>query len=471
MRNSQLLTAENLSSLVAAAKQKRGREEINQNLGDRAALYEMMSHESGKVRKNAYRLCGALEQARDIPALCEALEREITLFAVPSLLLALGALGAEEPLAAYVLPTVQSPAQEKNVREIRETLEKVRKRFDKTPLKNWDKLDRPQSVLCAAPEGFAEELAQELTELGFAPQADGTVQTDDLAGLYRANGLVEALLPIAKDIPLDAIADAMENEESGVRHGECTYRVSLLGYEEKKAPLIAEIVRALGGKNNPSHYDCEVRVMVKQMPHSSPLTPHCDVFLKPCNVTDNRYPWRRQTIAASLNPATAACLCRWAKGLERVETPRVLDPFCGSGALLFSREALGPCACLIGVDKSAQATQIARENAKVGGSRAVFVTKDSLRFAAKEEGFDLILSNLPFGNRVGSHADNETLYRGFVRRLPALLAENGLAVLYTMEYRLLAKCLRSEPKLRLVAQKRTEAGGLLPWVLAIARKL
>lgn len=49
---------------------------------------------------------------------------------------------------------------------------------------------------------------------------------------------------------------------------------------------------------------------------------------------------------------------------------------------------------------------------------------------------------MPFGNRVGTHKSNELLYRAFTARLPELLAEDGVAVLYTMEYRLLSACLR-----------------------------
>jgi len=466
-----MLTAERLSGLVAEAKKKAAREEINKELGDRSALHQALRDESPKTRKNAYRLCGALKDKRDVPELEKALALETTLFALPSLLLALGALGADEILSRYTPPEPQGPEQEKHCREIREALVKAKNLFDRSPQKNWDKLDRPRPVLCVPPAGFAAQLAQELEELGFAPLAeDGQVlvDTDDIAGLYRANGLVEALLPLSDSVPLTpaAIAEAIGNEELGIGSEALAYRISLLGYDKEKRQLISDIAKALGGKNNPSHYDCELRIVANN--DCALRITHCALYLKPWNVTDARYPWRKNTIAASLHPATAACLCRWARNYERTASPRVLDPFCGSGTLLFAREALGPCRSLTGVDKQAGAVAIARENAAAGGSRAAFVGKDTLRFAAREP-YDLVLANLPFGNRVGSHAGNEELYRGFVARLPKLLAPGGVAVLYTMEHRLLARCLQAEPALRRIAQKDTEAGGLLPRIFVIER--
>ena len=91
-----------------------------------------------------------------------------------------------------------------------------------------------------------------------------------------------------------------------------------------------------------------------------------------------------------------------------------------------------------------------------------------MRFEGRE-GFDLILSNLPFGNRVGSHEDNTRLYDRFVRRLRSLLAPGGVAVLYTMEYKLLKTCLDRTGGLVLRERKRTEAGGLLPWIFVVDR--
>ncbi|MBR0507589.1 MAG: hypothetical protein IJJ86_03175, partial [Clostridia bacterium] len=71
---------EALSALCAIAKTKQGRAEIEACLSDRAILSALAGSEQPKVRKNVYRLIGALENEADVPILSHALETETTLF-------------------------------------------------------------------------------------------------------------------------------------------------------------------------------------------------------------------------------------------------------------------------------------------------------------------------------------------------------------------------------------------------------
>ena len=448
---------EALSALCVLGRNKAGREEINGLLGDRQSLYASAQAPTPKVRKNAYRLMGALEDDRDIPVLRAALKREETLFAVPSLLLALGRLGDEETLRAYEPPVSATPETDGLVAQIVLAREKALQSFEVYGAETIHRLSAPQKVLCYAPQGFLDILMEELTELGFSPKAEkdgAAVFTDRIDLVYRARCMTEALLPIAFDVPLSA--DEIARRVS-IRPEE-RYRIELRGYTRDRRKLISALVQSLPGQNNPSAYDTELRVDCR--------LDQADLYLKLWNVADQRYPWRQRTVSASIHPATASCLARYAMKFEKRERPRVLDPFCGCGSLLFAREELGSCRVLMGVDKSGAAVESARTNARSGKSKAAFVTKDILRFEARE-GFDLILSNLPFGNRVGNHEDNTRLYDRFVRRLPELLSPGGTAVLYTMEYTLLKNCLDRAKGLALREQKRTEAGGLLPWIFVV----
>jgi len=451
---------EALSALCALSKIKAGRAEINGLLGDRLALHRAAGSPTPKVRKNAYRLMGSLEDPRDLPVLREALQREETLFAIPSLLLALGRLADEETLRAYAPPASAGPETDGLVAQIVLAREKALQRFERYGAEKLARLPAPKKVLCYPPEGFLDCLLAELSELGLSPAAErgaAAVVTDRIDLVYRADCMTEALLPLAFEVPLDA-------DEIVRRVGELPgtrYRIELRGYTRDRRRLIGALAQALPGQNNPSAYDTELRVDCHM--------DRADLYLKLWNVLDERYPWRQRTVSASIHPATAACLARYAQRFERRERPRVLDPFCGCGSLLFARETLGPCRVLMGVDKSGAAVECARGNARAGKSKAAFVTKDALRFEGRE-GFDLILSNLPFGNRVGNHEDNTRLYDRFVRRLPELLSPGGVAVLYTMEYKLLKACLDRALGLALREQKRTEAGGLLPWIFVVDRE-
>ena len=109
------------------------------------------------MRKNAYRLLGALGDITDGPCLAEALRQEETFFAIPSLLLALGSLGQEAALRAYVPPVSTGEAMDKHVAEIALARQKALQTFEKrngSPLTGWISLGRccvlPLRAFCSA---------------------------------------------------------------------------------------------------------------------------------------------------------------------------------------------------------------------------------------------------------------------------------------------------------------------------------
>lgn len=453
-----------LSALTALAKKQAERERIDLLLSNRAPVCAALKSDEPKARKNAARLLGALKCERDAEALAAALQAETTRFVVPSLLLALGGVGgdtAKAALLAFVPPVAADETQVKHALEIAEAHQKALDALTRDlPLPERKKLDAPQRVLAVSPAGFSNVLREELGALGLPGTAvsDGVlVHTDDLARLYRARCMSEALLPVAESVPVDPaqIAKALFGRFNA------PYRIELRGYTGDRADFIRALSGALGGGDNPSRYLDELRIVCKK-------GGRCDVFVRPCNVPDYRFDYRKKAISASIAPATAACLARYALSFVSADRVRAFDPFCGSGTLLFELEKAAKNCALLGSDISETALFAARENARAAQSRARFIKKDVLRFEPRET-FDLVLSNLPFGNRVGSHATNEPLYRGFVHLLPKLLSPGGVALLYTMEHRLLAACLKREPGLTIAAELTTEAGGLNPRVTLVRR--
>lgn len=450
---------EALSALCSVAKTKAGREEIEKELSGRGILYDLVRSSSPKVRKNAYRLIGALQKPSDMKEMEEALKREETLFAVPSLLLALGNLGAEEAVRSYEVPVSAGPDTDKHIALIASAKNKALERFENSEREPVSLLEQPSEILCFAPKGFGKELRGELGKLGFPGKTEGDavrIITDDIGKVYRADSMVEALLPIRKNVLLDPAAIAAA---AGGCEGK-RYRIELRGYLKNRAGFIEKLKDKLSGVNSPSNYDWELRIECRN--------DTADLYWKLWNVSDERYPWRENTIPASIHPATASALALYAKRFTEDAPVSVLDPFSGSGSLLFACEKALNCKALLGVDISGKAVETARKNAKAGTSRARFVCKDILRFTVRS-GSDIVISNLPFGNRVGSHRENETLYAGFVAKLPYLLNEGGTAVLYTAEWHLLGELIERNRKLRLVSSFQTEAGGLYPRVFVIQK--
>lgn len=452
-----------LSSLAAYAKKLAARDAIDRLFADRSPLYAALRAPEPKARKNAARLLGALGQARDTESLVAALNTEETRFVVPSILLALGAIAnkaAGEAIRSYVPPTAADETEEKHVTDILEAHAKALAALTRdVPLPPRTRLLTKRELLLVPPEGFGAILQKEAATKGFqttlAPDGAYLV-SDQIQALQELRCAQEILLPVAAAVPIDADGIAALATEALTR----PYRIELRDYAGDRAAFIRAVSAALGGGDNPSRYADELRIVCKGNA--------CDVAIRPKDVPDTRFVYRKRALPASIHPVLAACLARYALSFVSSARPRTLDPFCGSGTLLFELERVVSTA-LIGVDVSERALDAARENAAAAHSAARFVHKDILKFEPREP-FDLVLTNLPFGNRVGTHSANEPLYRDFVRALPKLLASGGVALLYTMEHKLLAACLRSEPALTVLAELTTEAGGLNPRVTVVRRK-
>jgi len=452
-----------LSSLAAHAKKLAAREMLEKLFADRTILYNALSAPEPKARKNAARLLGALGKQSDVDALIETLERETTLFVIPSVLLALGAIAgdkAEKAIASYTVPTAANETEEKHAQEILEAHAKALASLSRdVPLPQRTRLAAPHELLLVPPVAFGQILLKETTTRGFQAelQSDGIhVVTDQIKTLQEIRCAQEILLPIAANVAIDAQAIAALANETLTR----PYRIELRNYAGDRAAFIRSLSLALGGGDNPSRYADELRVVCNRN--------QCSVFIRPRNVEDTRFAYRLRSLPASIHPVQAACLARYALSFVTAARPRTLDPFCGSGTLLFELERASATA-MIGVDISERALDAARENAAAAHSAARFVHKDILKFEPRDP-FDLVLSNLPFGNRVSTHSANEALYRDFVHALPKLLVSGGIAVLYTMEHKLLAACLEQEPSLSVAAELTTEAGGLNPRVTVLRRK-
>lgn len=84
-------------------------------------------------------------------------------------------------------------------------------------------------------------------------------------------------------------------------------------------------------------------------------------------------------------------------------------------------------------------------------------------------GTGAVVTNMPFGIRVGDHRQNTTLYKDFFSLLPNLLKPQGLLVLYTQEITLSKDLFDKTAGIKLLEIHRFEVGGLKPAVF-IARR-
>ena len=230
--------------------------------------------------------------------------------------------------------------------------------------------------------------------------------------------------------------------------------------------------------NGPGNYQVEIRV--RKQADGKGLR----AWLKTFTIKDERFFYRKQAISASIHPAGAAGLMQMVLqagkelGTELCrEGGVIMDPCCGSGTLLMERAMLPrkKPAAMLGVDISEIALKAAETNIQAGKDvlkgMKVKLVKGDLKELRLQGQISEVYANLPFGNRVGSHKENRVLYRSLFDQLPIWLREEGIAVLYSMEGKLLTEeAKRCKDTLQLLHVHRVEAGGLEPTVIILKKK-
>lgn len=152
--------------------------------------------------------------------------------------------------------------------------------------------------------------------------------------------------------------------------------------------------------------------------------------------------YKREHLPASLRPTLAAAMVRLARPRPN---DRFCDPMCGAGTILAERARAGPYQALIGGDIDVKAVQAACAN--LARQDCLVYLWDARQLPVRSDSLDAVVCNLPFGEKIGSHADNVTLYDRFFGQLCRVLVPGGRAVLLTSEKELMRQVQRTHSQL------------------------
>lgn len=191
--------------------------------------------------------------------------------------------------------------------------------------------------------------------------------------------------------------------------------------------------------NSTDSYEAEIRIL-------SSKEGQIRIFLKMNTIEMNRFAYRKEAIAASIHPSSAALLMHLAKPYLK-EKAQILDPCCGVGTMLVERHMLLPARVIYGIDIFGEAVEKAKINCDAAGMHVNFIHKDYLDFE-HDYRFDEIIANMPVRGKK-TKEEQDRFYEHFFDKSADLLAPGGNMIIYSNEDGFIKKQLRLHENLRL----------------------
>lgn len=468
---------ENLSLLRGQIKDAEARTQLVNLVGDGSFLMALLEHEEPKVRKNAALLLGDLELEAAVSSLFCAYERETTLFVKSSYLTALGKLDASEYLEAFKahrdeLAAKEIPENEKkhSNEELRE-LEKIITGIEGIKHHTFVGFAKEHDILLATNREQRSVTMEEVGELSAEVRRSVSlhplgvlVHTKDVKAFTRLRTYRELLFPIRAKLDADpkAAAESVWNSdmpkilsESHKEEAPFYFRLEVKSRMEldKKSAFAKRFATELEHLserklvNSTQNYELEIRLIETKEGGFA-------AFYKLFTISMKRFAYRKNAIAASIHPATAAMLVELAKPYLK-EHAQVLDPFCGVGTMLIERDIRVPAREKYGIDIFGEAIRMARENAAAAGQKINFINRDYFDFT-HDYLFDEIITNMPVRgmqkNGKKTKEEMDSFYGEFFEKSAEILKSNGIIVMYSNEEGFVKKQLRLRGEYRLLQE-------------------
>ena len=184
------------------------------------------------------------------------------------------------------------------------------------------------------------------------------------------------------------------------------------------------------------------------------------------SINISRRYWRKEFVSAGINPSLAYILCMIANLSEQ---DIVYDPFCGTSTIPITAIKYFNVKRVIASDISGSAIDASLVNfkrANIPTDRYKLFRGDISKNHLNKRNLDCIITNLPFGIRVGSHEENIIIYRELEKLAERILRMKGRIVVLTQEKALIKEVFKSWDIKKILT---VDEGGLLPDIFLIKR--
>lgn len=459
----------NLSILRQQIKDETKKEQQKQILKENEnLLMDFLKNEDAKTRKNAALLLGDIACQNALESLYEAYQLEQTRFVRASYLQAMAELDASQKLPdfrdclAALLESEPDAESQKHVEEEIRALRKILIRYEGITTHTADLKDKEVSVILLVNRTQRETVRRMITcgEASIHPLGV-LVQTKELSKLLQLRPYREVLFPILEKglLPGEPLKAAQEIWDAGIlnclnhlhkEQGSFYFRIeckSSMDLEERSVftrKMAAKLESLSNGEliNSTSDYEVEIRLIGNKEGMFFPA-------LKLNTIPDRRFTYRKNFIAASIQPSTAALIMEVVKDYLKPHA-QILDPFCGVGTMLIERHKKVVAKEIYGIDIFGDAIVGARENTNLAGIRIHYIHKDFMDFK-HEYPFDEIITNMPLRGKK-SKQEMDRFYADFFAKAKEILSAQAVMILYTNELGFVKKQLRLHSEYRLVQE-------------------
>ena len=445
-----LICNKNCAYALANLTKKKKAQEIllsNQEKYEKLIL-EFLTSQDAKIRKYAYIICGNLPTKKLYSYLLEQIEKEKTYLTLPSLMLSL--VGKDCELLLQRIEKEKNDIAPKLYQEIVGNYNKVLpQEYDRCTTFNFDTLP----CILQTQKCYEDYIIKELKSYKVQKLKCGIKLQEITPQIYqniakrRDIYSLSLLLEQNTDLTL-CLNNGLKLLDKVIGKGNFAYRISCQNKELNSSILKAiKTIDLTNLSNSANNYSISVEIIENNKEF---LMLAC---LESCKV---KFTYRQGFLPASINPVTANIICKIAN-YYNPNAKVVADTFCGTATMLVERKFVKEDITLIGSDISQIAIDKAKTNLKSANINAKLIKCDIANF--KEKNIDEIISNLPYGLRVGSHNDNFKIYKDLVKVLKNSLKVGGYGFLYTADKKLLKNLIRQN-KLTLVEELPFISGGL-----------
>lgn len=459
----------NLSALRQMIKEQGKKSQLLIQMEQKEKLFlGFLRNEDAKTRKNAALLLGDLVYQKALEPLYEAYVSEETMFVKAAYLQAMAELDAKTKVAELkerLTPLLEKEPEPENKKHVEEEIRALRKIVIQNEgiQRHTSDIKGKKVKVILLTNRTQRETIRRTIDCGVATlhPLGVQVETEDLDKLMQLRTYREMVFPLSmegylSDQPVEAAKKIWESDIMDLLNnlhketGEYYFRIeckSSMDLEKRSAftrKLAAELERLSKGQliNSTSDYEVELRLIANK-----------EGLFFPCirllTIKNNRFDYRKNAIAASIHPSTAALIMELAKDYLK-EDAQIIDPFCGVGTMLIERNKKTPAREMYGTDIYGEAIAFARENTQLAGMRVNYIHRNFMDFK-HDYLFNEIVTNMPLRG-MKTKQEMDAFYGAFFEKAKEILTKDATIIMYTNEIGFVKKQLRLHKEFSLLQE-------------------